>query len=121
MTAGLLGNVERMGFGAMQLAGPGAFGPPRDREGALRVLRRAVELGVDHLDTPQCYGPDVVNALIREALHPYPGLSLVSKVGARRDETGAGCRGTPRPSCGRASRTTSAPWTSSSSRPSTCR
>ena len=82
--------VRRLGFGAMQLAGPGVFGPPRDRPAALAVLRRAIELGVDHIDTSQYYGPDVVNELIREALHPYPeGLRLVSKVGARRDETGA--------------------------------
>jgi pyridoxine 4-dehydrogenase len=78
--------VGRMGFGAMQLAGPGVFGPPRDRDAAIAVLRRAVELGVDHIDTSQYYGPDVVNDLIREALHPYPdGLKLVTKVGARRD------------------------------------
>ena len=79
-----LGNhdVRRIGFGAMQLAGPGVFGPPRARDEALAVLRRAVELGVDHIDTSQFYGPDVVNALIREALHPYPeGLRLVTKVG----------------------------------------
>ena len=83
-------DVGRIGFGAMQLAGPGVFGPPRDRDGALAVLRRAVELGVDHIDTSQYYGPDVVNALIREALHPYPeGLRLVTKVGARRDDQGA--------------------------------
>jgi len=82
--------VRRIGFGAMQLAGPGVFGPPRDRDEALAVLRRAVELGVDHLDTSQYYGPDVVNALIHEALHPYPdGLRLATKVGARRDEEGA--------------------------------
>lgn len=82
--------VRRLGLGAMQLAGPGVFGPPRDRAAALAVLRRAVELGVDHIDTSQYYGPDVVNELIREALHPYPeGLRLVSKVGARRDERGA--------------------------------
>jgi aryl-alcohol dehydrogenase-like predicted oxidoreductase len=73
----------------MQLAGPGVFGPPRDRDAALAVLRRAVELGVDHVDTSQYYGPDVVNELIREALHPYPdGLRVVTKVGARRDEKG---------------------------------
>src|SRR5881394_3959157 len=86
-----LGNhdIGRIGFGAMQLAGPGVFGPPRDRAGAIAVLRRAVELGVDHIDTSQYYGPDVVNALIREALHPYPdGLRLVTKVGARRDDKG---------------------------------
>jgi aryl-alcohol dehydrogenase-like predicted oxidoreductase len=83
-------DVGRIGFGAMQLAGPGVFGPPRDRDGALAVLRRAIELGVDHIDTSQYYGPDVVNALIREALHPYPdGLRLVTKIGARRDEKGA--------------------------------
>ena len=81
--------VSRIGFGAMQLPGPGVFGPPRDRTEALAVLRRAVELGVDHIDTAQYYGPDVANQLIREALHPYPdNLALVSKVGARRDEVG---------------------------------
>ena len=81
--------VNRIGFGAMQLAGPGVFGAPSDPEGARSVLRRAVELGVDHIDTSQFYGPDVVNELIREALHPYPDhLKLATKVGARRDETG---------------------------------
>ncbi|MGC2653249.1 MAG: oxidoreductase [Mycobacterium sp.] len=83
-------SVHRIGFGAIQLPGPGVFGPPRDREQALAVLRRAVELGVDHIDTAQFYGPDVANELIREALHPYPeNLALVSKVGARRDDNGA--------------------------------
>lgn len=82
-------SVARIGFGAMQLPGPGVFGPPRDRGEALLVLRRAVDLGVDHIDTSQYYGPDVANELIREALHPYPGtLALVSKVGARRDASG---------------------------------
>ena len=82
-------SVSRIGFGAMQLPGPGVFGPPRDREQALAVLRRAVELGVDHIDTAQFYGPDVANQLIREALSPYPdNLALVSKVGARRDDKG---------------------------------
>jgi aryl-alcohol dehydrogenase-like predicted oxidoreductase len=81
--------IKRMGYGAMQLAGPGVFGPPRDPSAARAVLRRAVELGVDHIDTSQYYGPDVVNDLIREALHPYPeNLKLVSKVGARRDRAG---------------------------------
>ena len=81
--------VHRLGFGAMQLPGPGVMGPPRDRDEALAVLRRAVELGVDHIDTAQYYGPDVANELIREALHPYPeGLALVSKVGAVRDAKG---------------------------------
>jgi pyridoxine 4-dehydrogenase len=81
--------VHRVGFGAMQLPGPGVFGPPRDRDEAIAVLRRAVELGVDHIDTAQYYGPDVSNELIREALHPYPeNLVLVSKVGAVRDDQG---------------------------------
>ncbi|CAM3314092.1 oxidoreductase [Mycobacterium colombiense] len=83
-------SVNRLGFGAMQLPGPNAFGPPGDRDEALAVLRRAVELGVDHIDTSQFYGPDVANELIRAALHPYPqNLALVSKVGGRRDDTGA--------------------------------
>ncbi|KAB1927699.1 oxidoreductase [Micromonospora noduli] len=77
--------LSRMGYGAMQLAGPGVFGPPRNREQALAVLREAVDLGVRHIDTSDFYGPAVVNELIREALHPYPqGLHLVTKVGARR-------------------------------------
>ena len=81
--------VSRVGFGAMQLPGPGVKGPPRDREQALAVLRRAVEAGVNHIDTAQYYGPDVSNELIREALHPYAdNLALVSKVGARRDAKG---------------------------------
>jgi aryl-alcohol dehydrogenase-like predicted oxidoreductase len=81
--------VNRIGFGAMQLAGPGVFGPPRDPDAARAVLRRAIELGVDHIDTSQYYGPDVVNELIREALAPYPAeLRIVSKVGGRRDEAG---------------------------------
>jgi pyridoxine 4-dehydrogenase len=81
--------VRRIGFGAMQLPGPGAFGPPKDRAQALAVVRRAVELGVDHIDTAHYYGPVVANELLREALHPYPeGLALVSKVGAARDEQG---------------------------------
>jgi pyridoxine 4-dehydrogenase len=79
--------VHRVGYGAMQLAGDGFFGPPRDREEALRVLRTAVEDGVDHIDTAQFYGP--VNELIHEALHPYSArLAIVSKVGARRDRSG---------------------------------
>lgn len=82
--------VSRVGFGAMQLPGPGVMGPPRDRDAALSVLRRAVDLGVNHIDTAQFYGPNVANELIREALHPYPAdLALVSKVGGRRDDTGA--------------------------------
>jgi len=82
--------VHRAGFGAMQLAGDGVFGPPRDRAEALAVLRQAVADGVDHIDTADYYGPGVVNDLIREALQPYPsGLAIVSKVAARRDDTGA--------------------------------
>jgi pyridoxine 4-dehydrogenase len=82
--------VGRVGFGAMQLPGPGVFGPPRDRDQALAVLRRAIELGINHIDTAQFYGPNVANELIHEALHPYPAdLALVSKVGGDRDDTGA--------------------------------
>jgi pyridoxine 4-dehydrogenase len=81
--------VRRMGYGGMQLCGPGVFGPPRDRDEAIRVLRRAVELGVNHIDTAQYYGPNVTNELIHEALYPYPDdLALVSKVGAARDDKG---------------------------------
>src|SRR5256886_12449877 len=81
--------VARIGFGAMQLPGPRVTGPPRDRATALAVLRRAIELGVNHLDTAQFYGPNVANELIHAALHPYPEhLVLVSKVGAERDAHG---------------------------------
>jgi aryl-alcohol dehydrogenase-like predicted oxidoreductase len=80
-------DVNRMGYGAMQLAGPGVFGPPRDHDQALAVLRAAVGSGVDHIDTSDYYGPYVVNRLIREALRPLPAnLTLVTKVGARRGE-----------------------------------
>lgn len=79
--------VKRLGYGAMQLAGPGVFGPPRDRDGALAVLREAVASGVDHIDTSDFYGPHITNQLIREALSPYPDdLTLVTKIGARRGE-----------------------------------
>jgi pyridoxine 4-dehydrogenase len=81
--------VSPIGFGAMRLTGPNVFGPPKDHGEALIVLREAVHQGVDHIDTAQYYGPNVVNELIREALHPYPAeLILVSKVGARRDREG---------------------------------
>jgi aryl-alcohol dehydrogenase-like predicted oxidoreductase len=81
--------VSPIGFGAMRLAGPNVFGPPKDRGAALAVLRAAVDRGVDHIDTAQYYGPDVVNELIHQALYPYPPeLVLVSKVGARRDSSG---------------------------------
>jgi aryl-alcohol dehydrogenase-like predicted oxidoreductase len=82
--------VSRMGFGAMQLSGPGVFGPPRDRDQALAVLREAVDSGVTHIDTSDFYGPVTVNELIREALHPYPAdLRIVTKVGARRGADGS--------------------------------
>lgn len=81
--------VSRIGYGAMQLAGRGAFGPPRDREAAITVLREAVSLGINHIDTSDYYGPHITNEIIREALYPYPeNLHLVTKVGARRDESG---------------------------------
>ncbi|MGY2893833.1 aldo/keto reductase family oxidoreductase [Deinococcus sp. UYEF24] len=87
-----LGNrsVKRLGYGAMQLAGPGVFGPPRDHDAALAVLREAVALGVDHIDTSDFYGPHITNQIIREALHPYPeDLVIVTKVGARRPDDGS--------------------------------
>src|SRR5947209_20259664 len=78
--------VNRIGYGAMQLAGDNVFGPPRDRDEALRVLSAAIDRGINHIDTAQYYGPGVVNELIREALHPYPNdLAIVSKVAARAD------------------------------------
>ncbi|MBO9097095.1 MULTISPECIES: aldo/keto reductase family oxidoreductase [unclassified Rhizobium] len=78
-------SVKRMGYGAMQLAGPGVFGPPRDRDAAIAVLRAAVEAGVDHIDTSDFYGPHITNQLIREALHPYADdLVIVTKIGAKR-------------------------------------
>ena len=77
--------VNRMGYGAMQLAGPGVWGPPRDPDGAVRVLREAVEAGVNHIDTADYYGPHVTNQIVRQALHPYPaGLVIVTKLGGRR-------------------------------------
>src|SRR5215475_636896 len=77
--------VNRMGYGAMQLAGPEVWGPPRDLNGAIRVLRKAVEAGVNHIDTSDYYGPHVTNQVIKQALHPYPdALVIVTKVGARR-------------------------------------
>jgi pyridoxine 4-dehydrogenase len=80
-------NVNRLGYGAMQLAGPGVFGPPKDRDQAVAVLREAVARGVNHIDTSDFYGPHVTNQIIREALHPYPdGLTIVTKVGAERGD-----------------------------------
>jgi pyridoxine 4-dehydrogenase len=81
--------VTRIGYGAMQLAGPGVFGPPKDRDAAIAVLREAIELGITHIDTSDFYGPHVTNQIIRQALHPYPDtLHIVTKVGARRDAEG---------------------------------
>ncbi len=83
-------SVKRLGYGAMQLAGPGVFGPPKDHDGALAVLREAVARGVDHIDTSDFYGPHVTNQLIREALHPYPDdLVIVTKISARRGADGS--------------------------------
>lgn len=82
--------VKRLGYGAMQLAGPGVFGPPKDKNTALEVLREAVAAGVNHIDTSDFYGPHITNQLIREALHPYrDDLTIVTKIGARRDNKGA--------------------------------
>src|ERR1700761_9840644 len=82
-------SIWRVGYGAMQLAGDGVFGPPRDRDEAIAVLRAAVDAGVTHIDTSDFYGPAVVNELIKDALHPYPAnLHIVTKVGARRAEKG---------------------------------
>jgi aryl-alcohol dehydrogenase-like predicted oxidoreductase len=81
--------ITRMGYGAMQLTGHGVFGPPKDRAQAISVLRKAIELGITHIDTSDFYGPVIVNELIREALHPYPAdLHIVTKVGVRRTATG---------------------------------
>jgi aryl-alcohol dehydrogenase-like predicted oxidoreductase len=83
-------SVKRLGYGAMQLAGPHVFGPPRDRDEALAVLREAVASGVDHIDTSDFYGPHITNQIIREALHPYPDdLVIVTKIGSRRGEDGS--------------------------------
>src|SRR6202035_3177663 len=77
--------VQRMGYGAMQLAGPGVWGPPKDPEGAVAVLREAISAGVNHIDTADYYGPHVTNQIVRQALHPYPaGLVIVTKLGGRR-------------------------------------
>jgi pyridoxine 4-dehydrogenase len=82
--------LNRMGYGAMQLAGKGVFGPPRDLDAAIAVLREAVALGINHIDTSDFYGPHITNQIIRQALHPYPeDLTIVTKVGARRPEDGS--------------------------------
>ena len=83
-------SVHRLGYGAMQLAGPGVFGPPKDREAAVRVLREAIEQGVNHIDTSDFYGPHITNQIIREALHPYrDDLTIVTKISARRGADGS--------------------------------
>ncbi|RWX79174.1 aldo/keto reductase family oxidoreductase [Neorhizobium lilium] len=82
--------VKRLGYGAMQLAGKGVFGPPKDRDQAIAVLRQAIEAGVDHIDTSDFYGPHITNQIIHEALHPYPDdLTIVTKVGAKRGPDGS--------------------------------
>src|SRR5919202_1182600 len=82
--------VNRIGYGAMRLSGPHIMGPPEDRDAAIAVLRRAVELGVDHIDTSDYYDPHVTNEIIREAMHPYPAdLTIVTKIGALRTPDGA--------------------------------
>lgn len=92
--------VARMGYGAMQLAGPGVFGPPADRDESVAVLREAVEMGINHIDTSDFYGPHVTNQIIKEALHPYPeSLHIVTKVGARRDAEGGWPHARSRRSC----------------------
>ena len=86
---GTSSTVHRIGYGAMQLAGPGVFGPPKDRDAAVAVLREAVERGITHIDTSDYYGPHITNQIIKEALYPYPGeLRIVTKVGAKRDAQG---------------------------------
>src|ERR1700730_16269116 len=93
-----LGNrtVYRLGYGAMQLAGPGVFGPPKDRDAAVRALREAVVQGVNHIDTSDFYGPHITNQIIREALRPYPDdLTIVTKISARRGADGSGISGDP--------------------------
>jgi pyridoxine 4-dehydrogenase len=113
--------VNRVGYGAMQLAGPGVFGPPRDRAAALAVLREAVAGGVNHIDTSDFYGPHVTNQLIREALGPYPNdLTIVTKVGAVRGADASWNRRRARPSCGRRFSTTCATWASTCSTLLTC-
>src|SRR4051812_45079134 len=115
-------HVGRVGFGAMQLPGPGVFGPPRDHDQAIAVLRRAIELGINHIDTAQFYGPNVSNELIHEALHPYPkDLALVSKVErAAMTPPGRGCPHRSPTICGPTSRRTCARWTSTASPRSIC-
>ena len=110
-------SVTRLGYGAMQLAGPGVFGPPADRPEAVAVLREVVERGITHIDTSDFYGPHVTNEIIREALHPYPAdLRLVTKVGARRDADGGWPHARSPGSSARRSTTT---WTTSASSLST--
>ncbi len=100
--------VTRIGYGAMQLAGPHVFGPPRDRIAAVAVLREAIDLGITHIDTSDYYGPHYTNEIIKEALHPYPSdLHIVTKVGAGATPRAAGRRHCRQKSCVRPSMTTS--------------
>ena len=101
--------LTRMGYGAMQLAGPGVWGPPADRDEAIRVLRAAVEAGVNHIDTADFYGPHVTNEIIREALAPYGDVHIVTKVGSVRDENGGWPTRGLRSSCASRSSPTCAP------------
>ena len=99
--------VTRMGYGAMQLAGPGVFGPPKDRDAAVAVLREALELGITHIDTADFYGPHITNHIIKEALHPYRDeLRIVTKVGAKRDAQGGWPHAAHPRSCARLCTTT---------------
>src|SRR4029077_7033007 len=101
-------DLNRIGYGAMQLAGPGVFGAPHDRAAAIEVLRTAVELGVNHIDTADAYGPYITNEIIREALFPYGDhVHIVTKVGVVRDERAAGCPATRLSRCARRCTTTS--------------
>jgi pyridoxine 4-dehydrogenase len=109
-------SVHRMGFGAMQLAGPQVWGPPRDPQAAAAVLREAVALGIDHVDTSDAYGPHVTNQLLHATLHPYPEkLVIVSKVGGRRGPDKSWLRRNHPRRSGQPSTTTCATWASSPS------
>ena len=104
-------SLHRLGYGAMQLAGPGVWGPPRDVDAALAVLREAVALGINHIDTSDYYGPHITNQLIRRALSPYPDdLVIVTKIGGRRGDGGSGSPTSPRKVSPRPCTTTSAIW-----------
>ena len=108
--------VARMGYGAMQLAGPGVFGPPKDRDAAIAVLREAVEMGITHIDTSDFYGPHITNQIIREALHPYPARCTSSpRSGRSGTPRAAGSRRRLPSSCARPCTTISLTWASTPS------